>query len=494
MRAPHFLALDIGTSSIRSGIYDADGVVIPETMVKNERTVEITPGGGAELDAETAFADVVRAIDDVLENCAVEDVEYAAVSSFWHSIVGIDGSGLPTTPVFIWAETRPAPHVSTLRTELEESEVHNRTGCRFHSSYWPAKLKWLRAEHAESFSSTRNWISFSDLVALRLSDTLCTSISMASATGVFDIRKLKWDAELISYLRLKDDHFPAVAETQEQTFQLNEKFSKRWPKLASARWYHALGDGAANNVGAGCLRSDRAALMIGTSGAMRVAFTGEVPTDIPAGLWCYRIDEKRVIIGGALSNGGGLYFWLKKNFRLKKNDDKTEAKIESREPDGHRITFLPFFAGERSTGYHDYAKGSIIGLTSAHDKIDIVQAALESVAYRFADIYEQLGRVLELKEIIASGGALRESPVWTQMIADTLGRNLYLPDSREASSRGVVLAASEAAGHLEGLEEIPVPEGAKFSFSAASHEVYRAARKRHEKFYRLLIDSDGVGK
>ena len=107
---------------------------------------------------------------------------------------------------------------------------------------------------------------------------------------------------------------------------------ERWGKLKNAKWFLAIGDGAANNIGANCLKKEKAALMIGTSGAMRVAFEGEVPEKIPFGLWCYRIDRKRIIIGGAFSDGGGLYFWLKKNFRLKKNDDKTEAKIEKRMP------------------------------------------------------------------------------------------------------------------------------------------------------------------
>lgn len=234
--------------------------------------------------------------------------------------------------------------------------------------------------------------------------------------------------------------------------------------------------------------------MIGTSGAMRVAFAGKVPERIPRGLWCYRIDRKRLIMGGALSDGGGLYYWLKHNFRLKKNDDKTERKIARRAPDGHGLTFLPFLAGERSTGYHEDATGAVLGLKSAIDKIDIVQAALESVAYRFADIYDQLSEVLEIKEIIASGGALRESPVWTQIICDTLARNMNLPETREASSRGVVLLASEAAGIIENIAGMETPEGRRFTFDMENHQIYKRARVRHEKFYKLLIEAESFAR
>jgi gluconokinase len=296
-----------------------------------------------------------------------------------------------------------------------------------------------------------------------------------------------WDKALLEYLKISEENLPEIVENDADTFRLNDIYAKRWEKLKDTKFFLAIGDGAGNNIGANCLTRDKAALMIGTSGAMRVAFAGDVPDEIPEGLWCYRIDRQRIIIGGALSDGGGLYGWLKTNFRLKKNDDKTEKKIAKRQPDQHGITFLPFLAGERSTGYHDFATGAVIGLRHAHNKIDIVQAALEAVAYRFAEIYDGLNEVLEIKQIIASGGALRESPIWTQIICDVLATNMNLPDTREASSRGVVLLASEAIGCIKDIAKIETPEGKKFTFNEENHEIYKKARKRHEKFYDLLV-------
>ncbi|MDQ3633752.1 MAG: gluconokinase [Acidobacteriota bacterium] len=490
MKPPYFLALDIGTSSVRSAVYDAEANVFEETMVKNERTLTSTDDGGFEIEVEEAFSQTVAAIDDVLGKIPteVENIEYSAASCFWHSILGIDKNGNPTTKVFAWAETRPAKYVQNLRDELNEKAVHNRTGCHFHSSYWTAKLLWLRTDRKEEFEKTDKWISFCDYVVLKLSGELKTSVSMASGTGIFDIRENIWDEKLLEYLKIKKENLPEIIEKDDDTFELNDEYKKRWEKLKDTKFFLAIGDGAGNNIGANCVQKDKAALMIGTSGAMRVGFEGDVPRRIPFGLWCYRIDRKRILIGGALSNGGGLYGWLKTNFRLKKNDDKTENKIEARQADGHGITFLPFLAGERSTGYHENASGSIIGLRQSHDKIDIVQAALEAVAYRFAEIFEQLNKVLEIKQIIASGGALRESPIWTQIICDTLGQNMSLPATREASSTGVILLASEYVGKIENIAELEPPEGRRFEFNCNNHKIYQQARERHEKFYKLLVE------
>lgn len=478
----HILALDIGTSSVRAAIYDFQANVLPETMVKKDRTVHFTEDGGAELTAQEAFSQVCEAIEEVLSKSS-QTIDYVAASCFWHSLVGIDSKGNATTNVFTWAETRPAKYVQTLRDNLNETQIHNRTGARFHSSFWTAKLLWLKAEFPDTFQKTDKWLSFSDYLAFKLFGKNVTSVSMASGTGLFNVRRFEWDDDLLTFTDIKSECLPEIVEDG-ATFH-----TSRWEKLKNAKWFLAIGDGAANNVGAGCLQKTKAALMIGTSGAMRVAYEGEIPKQIPSGLWCYRIDRKKVIVGGALSDGGGLYRWLKDNLKLKGSDDDIETQIAKREPDSHGLTFLPFFAGERSTGYHENAKGAILGLTQHTNAVEITQAAMESIAFRFAEIFEELQQIVDIKTIIASGGALRESPVWTQIIADTLGQDLSLPDTHEASSRGVVLLALEQIGKLDNISELPTPEGNKFNFSSEKHGIYQQARKRHDKFYELILSN-----
>ncbi|MBK8810263.1 MAG: gluconokinase [Acidobacteria bacterium] len=479
------LAMDIGTSSVRAALYDANADAVPETFVKNERRLSETDDGGAELDATEALSQVETAIDEVLAKSADRRIELAAASSFWHSLVGIDRDGNPTTKVFAWAENRPSKYVAELRKTFVESAIHNRTGAHFHSSFWPAKLLWLQREQPEAFARTTHWISFSDLVLLRFCGKLRTSVSMASATGIFDQRRCCWDDEIINFLGLNVENFSTIVASDLETFGLSEDYAKRWPRLANTRWLPAIGDGAANNIGASCVSRDKAALMIGTSGAMRVAYEGEVPETIPDGLWCYRIDRRRVIIGGALSDGGGLYRWLKDNLRLNGTDDDIESEIATRAPAAHGLTFLPFLFGERSTGYHENARGAVIGLRAATDSIDIVRAGLESVAYRFADILDRLNQVVEIREIVASGGALRESPVWTQIIADVLGRDLFLPDTREASSRGAVLFASEIFG-VNSSKSTALPLGSHYRCNIRNRSTYEEARNRHRSLYERI--------
>jgi len=481
--------LDIGTSSVRAALYDCAGDVLRKTMVKNERRLTATDDGGAEIDAEEAFEQVASAIDDLLKKSinVKGDIICVAASSFWHSLVGVDGKGKPTTKVFGWADTRSRDQVAILRKKLDENKIHNSTGARFHSSFWPAKLLWLRKESPKVFERTAKWLSLCDYSAWRLVGKPVTSVSMASATGIFDIRNCTWESSLLRFLRIKPIHLAELTTNDSETFTLLPAFARRWPRLKDSRWFPAIGDGAANNIGAGCTQRSKASLMIGTSGAVRVIFRGDPPASIPTGLWCYRVDRTRVIVGGALSDGGGLYRWLKDTLNLKGSDDDIEDEIANRPPDGHGLSFMPFVAGERSTGYHQSARGAVVGIKTATDPVDIVHAGLESIAYRFAEILDQLKSVVKVKEVIASGGALRESPVWTQIIADVLGHTLSLPDVYEASSRGAVLLALETLGTIKSIEKFVTPKGRIFAARKANYKIYRLARKRHDEYYDLII-------
>ena len=479
------LGLDIGSSSARSALFDHRGKVLPETLTRRSYDND----GTAEFDADVLLADVCSVVEETLDLSAEIEGEITHVAScaFWHSLVGVDGKGKPTTKVLTWADTRSRHYTDVLRKRFDEAAVHNRTGARFHSSFWPSKLLYLRKEFPDVWKRTVRWLSLSDYVLLGLCGISTTSVSMASATGLFDQTQCEWDAEMLTFQKMDAGRLPMPTASETDSFGLSVSFQKRWPRLKKARWFPAIGDGAANNIGSGCTTKERAALMVGTSGAIRVACKGEPPAELPSGLWCYRIDRGRIIVGGALSDGGGLYQWLKENLKVDFSDEQIGTEMASRGTDAHRLTLMPFFHGERSTGYNENARGSILGLTASHDAIDILQAAMEAVAFRFAEIFDRLRTVTKINEIVVSGGALDNSPVWRQIIADVLGRDLFFSIQPEASLRGTVLLALESLGKIEDIKRT-ASRLELIEFHPKCHDIYKNARSRHDKFYRSLVD------
>lgn len=486
---PFALALDIGTSSVRAALYDERGREIEGTGVQHEQSLRTTLGGGAELETEDALGRIERVIDEALERASQlsEGIEIVTVSCFWHSLTGVDADGRAVTPVLTWADTRAAQAVEELRRLFDEKETHARTGCRLHPGYWPAKFLWLREERAESFAQAARWISLSELFMLRLFGEAETSISMASGTGLLNLHRSVWDEEMLSRLSLSAEQLPPIAASGKTFSGLKKEYALRWPQLTEARWYPAIGDGAANNIGAGAVTPERAALMVGTSGAMRVLRRCAAPASIPSELWCYRADRERVVMGGALSDGGGLYAWMRETLNLFANDEELESALEEMQPDAHGLTVLPFWAGERSTGWHAEARGAILGLTQHTRPLEILRASMESVAYRFVLIAQALDLFAPQALLIASGGALKASRVWTQMMADALGRSLCLSGVRQASSRGAVLLALEREGKIKSIEDAPALLGETFEPDMARHTRYREGLERQQKFYKLLI-------
>jgi gluconokinase len=439
-KAPYILGIDIGTSGMRAEVFDAEMRSVPRLAAKTSRNPEASPDGGSFFDAEKHFTEFIGLIDSVAAAAAKRGIEIDAVGwcAFWHGIVGIDDRGKPTTQLLTWADRRSREFTPRLKERFDETETHRRTGAQFHSSFWPAKLLWFRERHQDAWQRTARWCSFSDMITTRIFGECVTSISMASATGIFDQQNVTWDGELPRYLKVKRASLPRIAADGE-TFSLNKKYARRWPALAHAKWLPAIGDGAADHVGSCGVTPNTASLMIGTSAAMRLAFEGDVPAEIPQGLWCYRIDGTRVIVGGALSDGGDLRAKIRKLFHLPKDCD---ALIAAREPDDNLIV-VPFFFGERSTGYDEDARGAIIGMTAEHDGIDVLRAAMEGVAFRLADIMTRLETIADIKTIVASSGALRSSPAWRQITADALGRDLKIKDVEGTSLRGAVLYAHD---------------------------------------------------
>lgn len=480
------LSIDVGTSGVRAALFDERGAPVPGAQTRNHR-VFTTVSDFAELDADQIVAEVIKTVDELLANSA-RRIDLIAISAFWHSLIGIDAAGLPTTPLLTWADTRAAQFAKTLRENFDEREIHARTGCRFHPSYWPAKLQWLKHEHHEKFLKARYWLGFAEYLCLRLFGDVATSISMASATGLFNQRECDWDWGSVRDLDISPDTLPEI--TSQMSVRLSESFASRWPALAEAQLVTIAGDGAANNIGAGCSTKERIALMIGTSGAMRVVFAGEPPIEIAPSLWSYRASKRHVVVGGALSDGGGLVQWLTESLKLDR--DALQSEVAALEPDAHGLTVLPFWSGERSTGWSSDARGGIFGLRQKTTPIEIVRATLEAIAYRFALIARALDQVAPNATIFASGNALRSSPVWLQIIADVLGRPLLFGGTAEASIRGAALLALEAVGKIGTIEEDSIAIEQVFEPDLKRHARYQQGLARQEELYQSLYDvSDG---
>jgi gluconokinase len=484
----HILVVDAGSSSVRCSLYDGSGDLIEGTGVSFRHSFTSSRGGGSTLDADEFCGLVSKAVDGTLARAGerVGSIVGVALSTFWHSVLGVDRWGRPTTPVFTWADHRAAGAAGELRERLDEDAVHQRTGCVLHSSYLPAKLLWLSRSFPGAFEKSVRFLSPGEYLHLGLFGEARVGTSMASGTGLFDQNRKAWDEELLQALPIGVGRLSSISD--EPSRGLRGERARRWPALADVPWFPAVGDGACSNIGSGCTGRGRLALMVGTSGALRMLWrAGSV--GVPEGLWCYRACAERFVAGGALSDGGNLVEWLRRTLLLP-GPEETEKLLAGMEPDAHGLTFLPLLAGERGPGWADRANGTVAGLSMTTQPVEILRASMEAVALRFVLIAHILDEAFPERsgdrQVIATGGGLSSSPVWTGIMADALGRPVTASAVPEASGRGAALLALEALGGPL-IEEVEAPLGEVYEPDLSRHAVYEEALARQKELYDAVI-------
>jgi gluconokinase len=475
------LTLDVGSSSARTLLFGFDGRQIENFGSQVAYHALTTPDGGWEIDPAELAAIATRAITAICEQMRAKGIKPAAVAvdTFWHSLVGIGADGNPTTPMLHPFDTRSADAAKHLAQRVDNHAQHQRTGCVIHPSYPPAKLLWLSETQPEASQRTKHWMSAGEFLFLKFFGKPVASTSMISATGLWDQNANDYDPEMLAALPVSRAQFANVGNLDRPV-----NASCQWPELQGIPWFPALGDGACDNIGSGCITQDRFALMVGTSGAMRAVISKD-RIDIPDGLFCYRVDRKRFVLGGALSNGGEVFAWMKRTLRVPDANDAIENQLAALPPAQHGLTILPLFAGERSTGWRADARAAIVGLAAHTSPIEILQAALESVALRFRNVYEIMQSSIGApRDIVASGSALLHSPVWTQMMADTLSHTLVQCIEPEATSRGAALIALERLGVIQ---DAPARNGALIQPIEKNGKLYMAELERQRRLYTELF-------
>lgn len=479
------LVLDIGSSSIRALLFDDRARLIEGAIATETQQFQTEPTGAATLDVLAVQTRVERCIDRILEHPAARAIRAVSVDTLVGNVLGISEESAPRTPVYTYADTRSAPDVEQLRARVDAEKKHQDTGCLLHTAYLPARLHWLRRVASEVFVAVDRWIDLGTYLYHQWFGPVPVSYSVASWNGLLNRSTLTWDSEWLEILGISERNLPPLADYAPCSYVLNDLYARRWPALRDVPWCLPVGDGAAANVGSGCVSPARVALTVGTTAALRIMTDAPLPP-VPPGLWSYRVDREHHLIGGATSEGGNIFHWLTSTLRLPPNAE-LEQMLQSLEPDSHGLTFLPLLAGERSPGWATDATGIIGGLRLSTSPVEIAQAALEGVAHRLALIFEQLaGLCDDGVELVASGGALAASPAWAQMIANALNRPLLLTSDPELTARGSAILALRALG-LADLDDFPPTIARVVQPQAEAARKMAEARARQQALYAVWV-------
>ncbi|MEU8612576.1 FGGY family carbohydrate kinase, partial [Actinoplanes sp. NPDC048791] len=310
---PLVLALDIGSTATRGGVHDASGRRVHGLQHKVPHAFTVAPDGTSVIDPDQVTAEVEQVLDAVTGDLRLGTrIAGVAMDTFAASLIAVDATGRALTPCLTYADSRSAGAVTALRRELDEHAVQQRTGTRLHTSYHAPRLRWLTATQPSIVAEAAAWWSLGEYILARLIGQPLAGTSTVAWTGLLDRRTGELDAELLAAAGIGPEQLCPPRDMSQPAPSANPALR---PALAGAVWFPVITDGFASNIGAGATDATVLTAATATSGALRVLLDG--PADpLPFGLWNYRVDAGRTLLGGAINDVGRAVSWAEATLRL----------------------------------------------------------------------------------------------------------------------------------------------------------------------------------
>src|SRR5262249_16033820 len=232
---PLVLSIDVGTSSARAILYDALGRAVEGAQGRAAYLMTTTPDGGVEMDPNQLLDLTVGAIDAAANAAGslMNGVCSVAMCTFWHSVMGVDTDGRPVTPLYNWSDSRSREDARDLGRRFGTARIHSLTGAMPHSSYYPAKILWLRRTQPSLYGQIARWVSFGEYFYWRLFGRWLCSVSIASGTGLFNPNTCNWEREILDAVGLGHQHLSPLGAQAECLTGLTRQYSQRCQKLSS---------------------------------------------------------------------------------------------------------------------------------------------------------------------------------------------------------------------------------------------------------------------
>jgi glycerol kinase len=447
----YVLALDQGTTSSRSLIFDHQGRIVAQAQ--REFTQYFPQPGWVEHDAgeiwETQRATLREALAAARLTC--RDIAAVGISNQRETTVLWDrASGEPVSRAIVWQDRRTAPACEKLRAAGLEAEIARRTGLLLDPYFSATKLAWLlehvpgaraRAERGElAFGTIDSWLVY----RLSAGRRHVTDATNASRTLLFDLREARWDERLLEIFDIPRGCLPEVVDSCLAPADAIE-MELDGTKLPLAG---IAGDQQAALFGQACFARGMVKNTYGT-GCFALMHTGDAPHASRHRLLstvALRRGSCQYALEGGVFMGGATVQWLRDGLGIIERSADVEALAAS-VPDTGDVYLVPAFVGLGAPQWDAAARGMLIGLTRGTTRAHIARAALESIAFQTADLIEAMRQDAgcALSELRVDGGAARND-LLLQFQADILGVPVLRPANIETTAFGAAALAGLGVG------------------------------------------------
>jgi glycerol kinase len=455
----YVLALDQGTTSSRSMLFDKQGNVISVAQ-KEFRQIFPQPGW-VEHDAEeiwsTQYGTMAEAVAKA--NITMRQVVGIGITNQRETTVVWERStGKPVYHAIVWQDRRTASYCDELKAAGHAQLIQQKTGLVIDAYFSATKLKWIldnvadarkKAANGElAFGTIDTWLTWK----LSGGEVHVTDVSNASRTMLLNIHTCEWDNELLKLFDIPKSLLPDVKPSS-KVYGVTGSFvpDSRMPIAGIAGDQQAALFGplctqpgmVKNTYGTGCF-------MLMNTGEKAIASKNNLLTTI-----AWKINDKvEYALEGSVFIGGAVVQWLRDGLKIIRTSSEVE-KLSQQVNDTDGVYMVPAFAGLGTPHWNPYARGTIFGLTRGSSNAHIARAALDSIAYQTYDVLKAMeaDSGIQIKELRVDGGATVNNQLM-QFQSDILNCKVVRPKITETTALGAGYLAGLAVGYWKNIDDI----------------------------------------
>lgn len=476
VKATYFLIIDLGTSSVRSSIFNSSGEII--SSMAEEYPIIHPQVDWAEQDPNLWWSKIITTVKNVISKTQLnKEIIAISVTSQREGLVPVDKNCNPLSNCIIWMDKRTTNEYRKIDNLIGQEKIYEITGLRLDPSFSACKLLWIKKIQPEVFTNAYKFLQAEDFILSKLTGQFITEPSIASRTMLLDVKRRNWSEELFNKLQLPMEKMPKLIESGQVIGTLLPEVAQEINLSRKTKIITGGGDQQCTAIGVGALKEGIVSVSIGTASV--VSMTINAP----------RLDPKRNILCccAALPNKweleppiwttGVLLKWFRDEFYPVSyniiSEEATKVGIGA-----DKLITLPYFMGAGSPHWDSSARGAIIGLTLGHKKAHLIRSLMESVAYEIRLNIEEIENLgIKVDRVILSGGGSK-SQFWCQMIADCLNKEIVLPEISEAASSGAAILAGVGSGIYNSIEDAS-------SVMIKIKKTLHPDRLKHEKYSKI---------
>lgn len=478
MSTHYILALDQGTTSSRSMIFDKQGNII---SVAQKEFKQIFPKPGwVEHDAEEIWSTQIGTLAEALAKANISMKQIAGIgitNQRETTVVWERSNSKPVFNAIVWQDRRTSSYCDELKAAGKSKMIREKTGLIIDAYFSATKLKWIldnvegvraKAEKGElAFGTIDSWLVWK----LTNGAVHITDVSNASRTMLLNIHTSEWDNELLELFTIPKSLLPEVKPSSKIYGVTGNIIPDSKIPIAGI-----AGDQQAALFGQQCTQPGMVKNTYGT-GCFMLMNTGEkaiVSNNNLLTTIAWKINDKtEYALEGAVFIAGAVVQWLRDELKIIRNSADVE-KLAQQVTDTDGVYIVPAFAGLGAPHWNQDARGSIFGLTRGSSNAHIARAALDSIAYQTYDVLKAMeaDSGIHIKELRVDGGATVNNQLM-QFQSDILNSKVVRPKITETTALGAAYLAGLAVGYWKNVEDIQEQWQIDKTFSSMMNEEKR---------------------